>query len=172
MALAGALLAIGLYLLGFHSDPDKLGTAQVIGTLGGLIIGTACITLGIKARRAAVPATEEFGYGRALGTGVLVALFAALFGIGTSLLYTTVINPKFIDVIVQAQVGKLEEKGLSAAQIEGAEKMIRTLSSPGLQSVFNFFGGLLFGTLISLVSAAFLKRPATAEALEPPGLAG
>lgn len=172
MAFAGALLAIGLYLLGFHSDPEKFGTAQWVGTLGGLTIGVVCITLGIKARRAAAPVTEDFGYGRALGTGVLIALFSSLFGIATSLLYSTLINPGFVDVIVQAQVAKLEEKGLSAAQIEGAEKMIRTMSSPGIQSVFSFFGGLLFGTLISLVTAAFLKRPAAAAPLEPPITAG
>ncbi len=172
MALAGALLAIGMYLLGLHSDPEKLATAQVAGTLGGLTIGVVCIVLGTKARRALVPATEEFGYGRALGIGVMIALFAALFGIGTSLLYSTVINPGFIDVIVQAQAGKLEAKGLNSTQIEAAEKMIRKLSSPAIQSVFNFFGGLLFGTLISLVTAAFLKRPAIATPIDAPPVEG
>ncbi len=169
MALAGSLLAIGLYLLGYHSSADKLVTAQIVGVSGGLIIGAVCITLGTQARRAEIPATEAFGYGRALGAGVMIALIAATFSIGSTFLYCAVINPGFVDVIVQAQVEKLEAKGLSSAQIEGAEKMIRKFSGPVVQSISGFFGGLLFGTLISLVTAAFLKRPAD-ESLESPPL--
>ena len=168
MALAGSLLAIGLYLLGFHSQPDKLTTAQIIGTTGGLVIGVICITLGTQARRAEVPATEEFGYGRALGTGVMIALVAATFNIGSTFLYCSLINPGFVDVIVQAQVEKFEAKGMSPAQIEGAEKMIRKFSGPVFQSISGFIGGLLFGTLISLVTAAILKRPAAPEPLDAP----
>lgn len=167
-AIAGSVLAIVLYLLGFHADPDKLVPAQIIGGLGGLVIAITCISLGTKARRAETPATEEFGYGRALGAGVMVALFGALFGSITSYAYAKFINPDFIDVIVQAQVQKLEEKNMSAEKIEAAEKMIRSMSSPGVQAVFGFFGGVLFGTLISLVTAAILKRPAAPEAFATP----
>jgi hypothetical protein len=160
MAVAGAVLGVGLYLLGFHSDPSKLAMAQILGGVFGITIGVVCITLGTKARRAQIPATEEFGYGRALGAGVMIALWASLFGIVTTILYATVINPDFVDVIVQAQLEKFEAKGMTAAQIEGAERMVRKMTSPGIQACFNFAGGLFFGTLISLVTAAFLKRPA------------
>src|SRR5215217_3994138 len=92
MAIAGALLILMLYLLGFHSDPAKLETAQALGMIGGLVIGVVCITLGIKARRAELPLTENFTYGRALGTGVMIALFASLFGLVTSFAYAKFIN--------------------------------------------------------------------------------
>ena len=168
MALAGSLLAIGLYLLGFHSQPDKLVTAQILGVSGGLIIGVVCITLGTRARRAEVPATEEFTYGRALGAGVMIALVAATLNIASTYLYCAVINPGFVDVIVQAQVEKFEAKGMNSTQIEAAEKMIRKFSGPLVQSISGFFGGLLFGTLISLVTAAVLKRPAAPDAIDAP----
>jgi hypothetical protein len=167
-AIAGAVLAVTLYLLGFHSDPAKLTSAQIIGGLGGLAIAVICITLGTKARRAETPATEEFGYGRALGAGVMIALFGALFGSITTYAYAKFINPEFVDVIVQAQVQKLEEKKLTAAQIEGAEKMIRMMSSPGVQACFGFIGTILFGTVISLVTAAVLKRSAAPEVFATP----
>ncbi|MSU49891.1 MAG: DUF4199 domain-containing protein [Opitutus sp.] len=168
MAIAGAVLAVSLYLLGFHSDPAKLGTAQIVGTVGALGIGIVCITAGTKARRADIPAAEEFGYGRALGTGVMIALFASLFGIGTSFLYARVINPEFVDIIVQAQVQKLEARGMSGAHVEAAEKMIRMMSEPVVQAVSGFLGGVFFGTLISLVTAACLKRPAAPETFDDP----
>ncbi|MEO6244839.1 MAG: DUF4199 domain-containing protein [Opitutaceae bacterium] len=163
MAIAGAVLVISLYLLGYHSDASKFGTAQMIGMVGGLAIGITCITLGMKARRAEIPAHEPFGYGRALGTGVMIALFASLFGIVTNFAYVKFINPGISDMIAQTEIAKLEAKRLSGAQLEGAEKMIRVMTGPLAYTVMGFLGGLLFGTLISLVVAAFLKRPAAAD---------
>ena len=167
-AIGGFVLMTVLYLLGFHSDTTKFTAAQIIGGLGGFIIAVTCIALGTKARRAQVPATEDFGYGRAFGAGIMITLFGALFGSLTAYTYAKFINPEFVDVIVQAQVQKLEEKNLSAAQIEGAEKMIRSMSSPGVQALFGFLGSLMFGAIISLVTAAILKRPAVPEALATP----
>jgi ABC-type dipeptide/oligopeptide/nickel transport system permease component len=172
MAFAGAALAVLLYLLGYHSDPAKLRAAQGIGMAGGLAIGVTCIVLGTKARRAEIPASEEFGYGRAFGAGFMIALFASLFGIITTFVYAKFINPEFVDVIVQAQVQQLEAKGLSADKIQGAEKVIRTMASPYVQACFSFIAGLVMGTIISLITAAFLKRPAAPFAAEtPPSLA-
>lgn len=171
MAFAGAVLNVVLYLLGFHSDPARLTTAQIIGACGGVAIGITCLTLGIKARRAEIPATEEFGYGRALGAGVMITLFGALFNIVVTFIYAKFINPDFVEVIVQSQIQAMEAKGLPSAQIEGAEKMIRMFAGPIVQAISGFFGGLIFGTIISLVAAAFLKRPAAPELFdEPPAI--
>lgn len=161
MAVASAVLVIALYLLGFHSDATQLGTAQMLGGIGGLAIGIGCLTFGVKARRAEIPASEPFGYGRALGAGVMITLFAALFGIVTNFAYVSFINPGFSDVLVQAEMAKLEAKGLGGAQLEGAEKMIRVMMSPVAYTVMGFLAGMFFGTVISLVVAAVLKRPAT-----------
>ncbi len=172
MAIAGAVLNVVLYLVGLHSDPAKLTIAQIVGGVGGLGICITCLTLGIKARRAEIPATEEFGYGRALGSGVMIALFASLLGIVTTFVYAKFINPDFVDVLVQAQNQKFEAKGMSSTQIESAEKVVRMMSGPAVQAVFSFFGGMVFGTIISLVAAAFLKRPAAPEIpASPPPLA-
>lgn len=161
--LGGALLLLVLYFLGLHSDPEKLGTAQWIGGLGGAAIAATCITLGIKARRAEIPPTEDFGYGRALGTGVMIALFAALFGLVTNYLYFNVVNPGFNDVTVQAQIAKWEAAGRSATQIEQGEKGMRMFMKPAIQAAFGFIFGFVFNVVISLIAAAFLKRPAVEE---------
>ncbi len=168
MAIAGAVLNVVFYLLGLHSDPAKLSLAQVLGICLGLPISVVCLVLGIKARRAEVPPTEEFSYGRALGAGVMISLFAGLFGMVTTYVYAAFINPEFVDVIVRAQVQGMEAKGLSAAQTEGAEKMIRAFSGPTAQTITALVGSLIFGTVISLIAAAFLKREAAPELLESP----
>jgi hypothetical protein len=167
MAGGGFVLVLVLYILGFHSDPAKLSISQWIQSCVGLAIGITCIVLGTKARRAQVPAAEEFGYGSALGAGVLITLFAALIGLVTTFLYGGVINPHFTDVIMQAQAEKLEAQGLSADKIEQIQKMSGAFMKLPMQMVFGFFGGMFFGTIISLISAAFLKR----EASEAPPVA-
>lgn len=158
MALAGALLMLALFFLGFHSDPTKVGPAQLIGMLLGLTISVACIVLGTKARRAELPTNEPFGYGSALAAGVMITLVASLFGIATNYLYFQVINPGFGDVIIQAEIAKMEDKGMSAQQVEAAENLLRKIMSPVFQAVWGFVMGMIMGTVISLISAAFLKR--------------
>ena len=78
-------------------------------------------------------------------------------------LYFQVINPGFGDVIVQAQLAAMEAKGMSGAQLERAEKGIRWAMHPAIQSVIGFLIGMFWGTVLSLVVAAFVKRPASEE---------
>ena len=119
--------------------------------------------LGTKARRAEIPTEEAFGYGSALGAGVMITLFATLFGTGFSLLYSTVINPGFTEVILEAQTEKFEAAGMSADAAEKATAVVSKMMHPAVQSAIGFVVGVFFGTLVSLVTAAFLKRPATDE---------
>ena len=171
MAIGGALLTFALYFLGLHSDPAKLGAAQWVGFCGAVVIGFACLILGVKARREEVPAEEDFTYGRALGAGVMIVLFGSLFGMVTTILYSSVINPGFADVIVQAQAQQWETAGLKPEQIENAEKVTRSMMKPPIQAAFGFFGGMVSGTIMSLIVAAFLKRSALENAEgQPPAL--
>jgi Protein of unknown function (DUF4199) len=167
MAGGGFVIVLVLYLIGLHSDAAKLNTAQWIQMVLGTGLGVACIVLATRERRAAVPPAEGFGYGSALGTGVMVTLFAAVIGIATNVLYVQLINPAMPDLIVQAQVLKWEAAGMGSAQIEQAEGIMRKMMHPVVQTLFGFIGGMVFGTVISLITAAFLKREATEE---PPAL--
>ena len=166
MAGGGFVLVLVLYILGFHSDASKLSIAQWVQGCAGLGIGIACIVLGTKARRASLPAEADFGYGSALGAGVMITLVAALLGLVTNFVYMRLINPGMNDLIIQAQIAKWEAAGMSSARIEQAEGMMRKMMSPPVQAAFGFLGGMFFGTLISLITAAFLKRPAKDE-LQP-----
>ncbi|MEO7415226.1 MAG: DUF4199 domain-containing protein [Opitutaceae bacterium] len=162
MAIAGVLLNLVLYFAGFHSDASKLGTAQLIGGLAGIGIAIACIVLGTRARRAEVLATnEDFGYGRALGAGVMITLFSALCGMVTSYLYMNVINPDFTEVMIQNQVQKMEASGVGGDKIEQMETVTRKMMNPAIMTAMGFIGAMFSGTLISLISAAFLKRQAS-----------
>ena len=168
MAFGGALVVFAMFFLGMHDSAEKLDTAQWIQTCLGLAIGIACIVLGTKARRAEVPAGEPFGYGSALGAGVMITLFAALIGLFTNYLYGAVINPHFTDVMMQSQADKLTAKGVPSDKIEQIQKMTAVMMKPPVMAVVGFMSGMLFGTIISLITAAFLKRPAVENLTDSP----
>lgn len=160
ITLANAVLTLGLYFAGYHSDPAKIGSAQWIISAGSFLITVTGIVLGTKARRAEWPAHENFSYGSALGAGVMIVLFTALFSMVTNYIYFALINPGLTDLMVQSQVAKFEAKGMSSAQIEQVEKGIRAFSRPPIQAALGFIGGMIFGTVISLITSAFLQRQA------------
>jgi len=156
-----------LFFLGFHS-PEKFGTGQAIGTVVGIVASILCIVLGMRARRAELPPHEAFTYGRALGVGILVALFGGLFGTIFQALYTSVINTGFNDALIAHQTGKWEAAGMSGEQIEGAEKITRMMLNPLLQILVGLLFSAVWGTIVSLIAAAILKRPAAAIPPPPP----
>lgn len=163
MALGNALIVFALYFFGLHSEATKLDLAQKIQMFGSIGIGISCLVYGTREHRDALPPAEAFGYGRALNTGFMIVLFASLFGAIFNYLYAAIINPGFIEVLLQAQSNKLEIAGMSADKIEQVNSMTRTMMKPAIQAGIGFFMGLFFGTLFALITAAFLKRPTHEE---------
>jgi len=163
LALGNALIVFALYFFGMHSEVSKLDLAQKIQMFGGIGISIACLIYGTREHRDALPVTEAYGYGRALGTGFMIVLFASLFGAIFNYLYAAIINPGFIEIILLVQSDKLEAQGLSAEKIEQVNRMTRTMMKPAIQAGIGFFMGVFFGTFFALITAAFLKRPASDE---------
>jgi hypothetical protein len=163
LALGGALVTLALFFLGYHSDPQKLQTAQWIGLPLFIGITVVVLIMGTKARQAEVPLSEPFGYGRALGACVLIVLFASVFSVVVNFIYFQYLNPDFTEIMVQSQIEKLESQGADPARIEGTEKGMRMMMKPPIMAIFGFFQAMISGTAISLIVAAFLRRPAVNE---------
>jgi hypothetical protein len=168
IALADSVLVLVLFFLGFHSDPAKLVAAGLIGGIGALAIGVTVTVLGVKARRSEIPATQAFGYGSALWAGIQISAVACVLGSIFDYAYNAFINPGMADIIVQAQMDKLQSKGLSAEQSEKVEGFYRFMQTPGIHAITALVGGFIFAFVISLVVAAFLKRPEPTEDAPPP----
>jgi hypothetical protein len=159
-SLAGAFLILALYFLGFHSDQAKLGAAKWIGGIGGLAIGVTCTALGVKARRDEVPASEEFGYGSALWAGVVISFVASVLSALFTYAYHAFINTGFSEILIQDAMSKLEAKGISGPALDKMEAFNRFMFTPVWEAVIALVFGFIFGVLLSLIIAAFVKRPA------------
>lgn len=167
--VASALLTLAMYFLGFHSDLSKIQSGQWLGMVGSVVIWVACIVLGTKARRAEVPSGEEFGYGRALVAGLMIAVFGGIFGAIFGAIYFGAINPDFAQVMTDFQVAQMEANGTPPEAIEMSQKWMKVMMGPVAMTIFSLLGTVFWGALISLVTAAFLKRPASGDV--PPALA-
>ncbi|HEY1107319.1 MAG TPA: DUF4199 domain-containing protein [Opitutaceae bacterium] len=158
MTLSGAALMLLLYFLGFQSSVEKFQAGQWIGGIGGVALSAVFLALAMREKRADFPAVEEWGYGNALGAGVLTGLFASLFGIVTAYFYFFVLNPEFSEINHQVQIRAMEAKGMSPADIAKIEPAMRMFSKPALLLVFQVIGGFFFSTIISLIVAIFFRK--------------
>ncbi len=170
MAAGGFALNLLLYVAGFHDNPEKLSVAQWGGSIGGLAIGIACLALAMKEKRARSNPENDWGYGSALGAGLLVSVVGGLLGSVGGWVYFAVINPGFSDVVLQAQLAAMEAKGMSSAQVAQAEPMVKKFTSPGVMTAFQGFFGMLWSALLSLVVAIFFRRRAEPSPFAPPPL--
>jgi hypothetical protein len=162
MAVASAILLLVLYFLGYHTDPAKFGAAKWIGGVGGLAIAITVMVMGVKARRAEVPANEPFGYGKAFGAAFMISVVSTIIYTIFYYIYAAFINTGFSEMIIQDSMDKMQAKGVSGAQLDSMEKGIRFMSSPMMLGISSVIGGLIFGVILALIIAAFLKRPAPA----------
>ncbi|MBT8288873.1 MAG: DUF4199 domain-containing protein [Flavobacteriaceae bacterium] len=140
-----ALIAGGiLFLLSLIVDQDMdYGMRAALG-YASIVLSLLFIYFGIRHFRD----QENDGmvsFGKALGIGVIISVFAGLGIAIVDYIYTTSINPEFFEEYARA----LEEAG------RGDE--VFDIGS-GLAAVFMFATVIVIGFIISLISALILQR--------------
>lgn len=163
ISFALAVLSLISHILGLSTSAERLGTAMIIGIAGLLVILTTGIVLGTKAARSSVPPNEGFTYGRAFTSGVLIALFAAAGGAVFNAVYFAYIHPDHAEITVQWTTSLMEKMGAPESEIERTVQDIRAKSGVVRQVLNGAVFTVILGAVISLVTSAFLKRPATEE---------
>ena len=97
-------------------------------------------------------------YGQALGTGVLIALFAGLI-IGTySFIFREFIDPLDMEKMMAEGAVKLYDTGMTEQQVEHTMKTTRTMNRPIFVALGTLVGLTCFGLIVSLISSIFLKK--------------
>lgn len=159
LTICGAALNLLLYFTGYQTE--KLATGQHLQWIG-FIIMIVVLILGIKATREEAPG-KYMSYGKGVGTGVLISLFSGLMSAVYNFIHFKFVNTEFVDYQMELVRAKWEQAGMSAAQMESAEPMARAMMGPVSTSIMTPIMAVLFGLVISLIAAAFLKRPAPPE---------
>jgi len=162
IAFAGIVVSLVGYLLGYHNDLEKFELGNQIGQIAGLLTSVIGILLAMRAARAQSP-DGSLSYGRAVGTGTLVSLVSGAISAVYVLFYGTVINPQFHELVYENATSKM-----TAEQAEAAAGMMRFFTGAIWMGVMVLIVSPIFGALISLIIAIFVKRPAQT----PPPIAG
>ncbi len=164
ITLVGAFCTIIYYLIGWHSDPTKVAMAGWVDFPIRIATLATGLILGARAIRAETPVTEPFSYGSALWASIRISFFSVVTGLIFFYLYVAFINTSFTDVMVQSADLKMQAAGMSQDIIDKREVGMRKFYSPVGQIIFFSIFGMIFNTIISLITSIFCTRPNPDEA--------
>jgi hypothetical protein len=163
LALANIVLLLVSYFLGFQTDRIA---QEPWFSLVGLVVMIVILWLGIRATRQEAE-DGSLPYGRGVGSGTLISLYAGLIGMVYTFIHFTFINPSYVDYRIDVARQKWIQLGLKDAQMEAGEKVLRFVYAPVPFSILGLLITVILGVVIALVVAAFLKRAPAATPLPP-----
>jgi hypothetical protein len=163
--IAGALISVlmggGLLLA------NKIGAGHSMALGYAIMVATfLLIYFGIRSYRDNTLG-GQVSFGRAFACGMLITFVTSACYVATwEILYFNFM-PHFMDGYFAAQVHKVQSSGLDpaavAAQVAAIERSQQLYQNPWVNMAYTFMEPLPVGLLITLISAAVLRRKATVE---------
>ena len=158
MTIVQAVFNLLLYFTGYQTE--KLATGQYLNWIA-LPITFALLWLGIKAVREE-SADKSLSYGQGVGAGTLISLYSGLMSGVYTYIHFKFVAPDFFDFQLEMIRTKWIAAGMNSTQIEQAEGFTRKFMNAGISAIMTPIMAVIFGLVLSLIIAAFLKRPAPA----------
>ena len=149
LGLALIIYSVLLYVLDLNLN-KYMGWISYIIIIGTIIYGTK------KYRDDNL--NGFISYGQALGLATIIVVFGALIHIIYTYFFISVIDPDYINKLLAATEEELLKKGMSDDQIEIAIAMQKKMMKPVLMTIMGFFGTVIVGVVLSLITSAFLKK--------------
>ena len=116
----------------------------------------------------------QISFGRAFACGILITLIASVCYVATwEVLYFNFI-PHFMDSYFAAQIHKVQSSGLdpatTAARVAAIEHSQQLYQNPFVNMAYTFMEPRPVGLIMTLISAAMLRRKAPAETSAAPAV--
>jgi hypothetical protein len=97
-------------------------------------------------------------YGKSLGVGVIIFIYASvIIAIYTYLLYT-VIDPGMVDKQMAMAADKMVAKGIPEEAMDTALKMQEKMLKPWIITLMGIFTTVFYGFILSLISSIFVAK--------------
>jgi len=171
--IAGAIISVLMDASLLLSSRIGSGHSMVLGyTI--MVASFLLIYFGIRSYRDNELA-GRISFGRAFACGILITLITTCCYVATwEVLYFKFI-PHFMDSYFAAQIHKVQSSGLdpatTAAQVAAIERSQQSYQNPLINAAYTFIEPLPVGLIITLASAALLRRKAAAESPDAPAVA-
>lgn len=97
-------------------------------------------------------------YGQAVGAGVVIFLYySIIIAIFTYILYA-IIDPGLIDKQLAAAEELMAKRGLPQEAMDAGLKVQEKMMKPEIMAPVSIFGSMLYGIIMSLIVAIFVKK--------------
>lgn len=154
----GVLVVIWMFVIGFtgwYKDPVLLNLFYVV-----ILIQIGVLIWGLR-----VTAREGRTYGGQVGAGMLISLIGGIIIFFGSILFTSVVFPDYFEEVRRAGEEVMRARGMSETDIQTYLDQQAAMQTPIINALTGFIATLVTGLIVSLVTAAFLRRkPAAAPA--------
>jgi hypothetical protein len=147
---------------------DKIGSGHNSLVLGYTIMVASFLLVyfGIRSYRDNTLA-GQISFGRAFACGILITLITTVCYVATwEVLYFNFM-PHFMDSYFAAQIHKVQSSGLdpaaTSAQVAAIQRSQQLYQNPFVNMAYTFMEPLPVGLIITLISAAILRRKASVE---------
>jgi hypothetical protein len=148
--LIGVLCGVWTFVMGltgWYKDP---ATAWIFFFV--IVIEVAGLVWGLRRT-----AREGRSYSGQVVAGTLMAVIAGVIIIGSSLLFTMVAFPDYLQQMAAAERQSLQAQGRTEAEIAEALRASQAAATPMAQAMSGFIGTLVTGILASAVIAIFVR---------------
>ncbi|RXH57706.1 DUF4199 domain-containing protein [Granulicella sibirica] len=146
---------------------SKLGSAHsmVLGYTN-MVASFLLVYFGVRSYRDNTPG-GQISFGRAFACGILITLICSVFYVGMwEILYFNFM-PHFMDSYFAAQIHMVQSSGLdptaAAAKVAAIQRSQQLYQNPFVNMAYTFMEPLPVGLIITLISAAILRRKGAAE---------
>ncbi len=129
---------------------------QTLGYVFFIVI-IAGLVLGIRSYRDKYK-NGFITYGHSLGAGVIIMLYYSIITAAFTFILYSYIDPGLTDKMLAMTEIKMLEKGVPESMIEQSLKMSAKFMAPWLMAISGIFGGVLMGTVLSLIVSIFTRK--------------
>jgi hypothetical protein len=162
-------LIISVLMGGSLLIADKIGSGHSM-VLGYTIMVASFLLVyfGIRSYRDNTLA-GQISFGRAFACGILITLITCVFYVAMWEVIYFNFMPHFMDSYFAAQIHKIQSAGLdpatTASQVAAIRRSEQLYQNPFVNMAYTFIEPLPVGLLMTLISAAVLRRKARVEAI-------
>lgn len=151
--IIGGLAGILISLILFISNLQYESWSKWLQSL----IMIVAIFLGVKAI-AAAHKNRLIPFGILFKGGMIITAIISIISVVYFFFYANFIETDFINNLLELSRKQMAERGLSEEQIEQGIELSKKFMSPTIMAVISTFSSLFIGAIVSLISAAVLKK--------------
>lgn len=155
-------VGIGTSLLLFGLGMEKDEVVQKVLNFVNIAIPAVVIFLGIRVARAQ-EGNGFITFGTGFSTGIIITVIGGLITTLYTYLYFKILNPGMITYIKMKQEEEMIKRGMTDSEVELMADTMEFWANPGMMSAFVLIGIILLGLVITLISAAILKKENPAD---------